>query len=191
MIITCESNTRMGYIYLMPNYRIMNIYENENNDINKYVDMKSINIKVNETLMHINQLKQMRISEYLYRDVSYKGKEFTEEYHNDLDENGYMIGIELNLSKEKFLRLIKNKSFQIYQLNWMKSNFILLTLDIFDNVFDSNNILYPFSERKDVFAIVQIEGKYNTGLIKGILSSRDDLYPIEYLRRPEFILWDN
>lgn len=36
-----------------------------------------------------------------------------------------------------------------------------------------------------------IEGQFQTGLIKGIISSREDLYLISYLCQPEFILWNN
>jgi len=61
------------------------------------------------------------------------------------------------------------------------------------------NIVYPLTEKKDVYAIVQLcpdfyygedDNEYETkiGLIKGILSSRNDIYPIEYLSETQFIL---
>lgn len=79
------------------------------------------------------------------------------EYQNDLDIKGYMEGVELNLSKKEFLTLINENAFQIFKYNWHSKDFMILTLDISKNVFHENNIIYPFSNGKDAFAIVKIE----------------------------------
>jgi hypothetical protein len=60
----------------------------------------------------------MKISERTYKEVSIDAEEFGEEYQNDLDKNGYMKGIELNLSKHKFLTLIHDNSVQILSISW-------------------------------------------------------------------------
>jgi hypothetical protein len=186
----------MGYIHLMPisnHINIYNLYKEDfnNNELIKYLDIKSIKIPMCSNFCFTDILNQMRISEKTYKEASIDAEEFGEEYQNDLDENGYMEGIELNLSKHSFVALIQDGAFQIVKHKWLSKDFIILTLDKLGNVFDTNNIVYPFSDKKDAFAIVHIEEQYQTGLIKGIISSREDLYPISYLCKPEFILWDD
>ncbi len=112
-------------------------------------------------------------------------------FQNRIDINGYMEGVELNLSKKKFLTLIHENAFQIFIHNWHGKDVVILTLDISKNVFEKNNTIYPFNNNGDAFAIVNIQKKYQTGLIKGIITSREDLYPLSYLSKPEFILFDD
>lgn len=196
MIVTCEARTSMGYIHLMPvsnNINIYNLYKEHfnNNDLMKYLDLKLIKIPNTSNFCYADILNKMKISEKTYKEAINDAEEFGEEYQNDLDENGYMEGIELNLSKHRFLNLIQESAFRIVKHKWHNEDVIILTLEKVESVFDINNIIYPFSNKKDAFAIVHIQGRYQTGLIKGIISSREDLYPVSYLCQPEFILWDN
>lgn len=195
MIITCESKTRMCYIYLQPYIKNKSVYDLykvhlNNNGLKKYVDLQTLKIPIFNSSMYQAALTQMKVCEKTYRDASIYAKDFGEEYQNDLDESGYMVGIELNLSKDNFLDLIGHSAFQIYKFNWLNKDFIILTLDKSENVFNLNNKIYPFTDKKDAFAIVHIENKYHIGLIKGIISAREDIYPTEYLCKPDFILWD-
>ncbi|WP_010243962.1 hypothetical protein [Acetivibrio cellulolyticus] len=195
MIITCASKNRMGYIHLMPvnNNNLHALYEEHlnNNHLSKYLNIESINIPISSDFQYGDLLNKMRISNITYKQASSDAKEFIEEYQNDLDINGYMEGVELNLSKKEFLTLINENAFQIFKCSWHSKDFIILTLDISKNVFHENNIIYPFCNEKDAFAIVKIEKKYKTGFIKGIITSREDLYPFSYLSKPEFILLDD
>ena len=80
------------------------------------------------------------------------------------------------------------------------SEFFLITFDRLKAVLDSSNIMYPLTINKDVYAITNIqtgsfyhEGclhRYKIVFIKGLLSSRNDKYPIEYLTIPEFVLFE-
>ena len=196
MIITCQSSINMGYIYLMPICNNKDISEGykeylTNNDLSRYVNINSMRIPINDNFIHTDLLDRMKISERTYKEARGKVEEFGEEYLNDLDANGYMEGIELNLSKDRLLTLIQDNSFQIFKHHWIGKDFIILTLDRIENVFDIDNIIYPFSNMRDAFAIVHIDERYQTGLIKGIISAREDLYPLSYLCKPDFILWDD
>lgn len=195
MIITCSTRNKIGYIHLQPyNIKHKSIYDSyktklDNNDLRKYVDLNSLKIPIYDSFDYGIILDHMKISKKIYKIASENSGDFIEEYQNDLNDNGYMVGIELDLSKESFLSLIKH-DIKIFKHKWLNKDFILLTLDNIENVLHLDNVIYPFTDREDAFAIVHIENKYRTGLIKGIISAREDLYPIEYLSKPEFILWD-
>jgi hypothetical protein len=179
----------MGYIYLQRMDR-QNVYGavNTDNALHKYIDPNTIRIPIHRSFQYRDILDSMRISSLPYQASA--GVEFEEEYQNDLDPNGYMEGIELNLTKDRFFYLIKTCAFQLYTYTWHHREWTVLTLDQEHNVFYAENILYPFQAAKDAFAIVHIEPQYRTGLIKGIVSARPDLYPIDYWSKPEFVLWD-
>jgi hypothetical protein len=196
MIITCEARTRMGYIFLQtyinhnPFFDLNKAYL-DNNSLNKYVDLQSLEIPILDSFTYETILNQMKISDMIYKDARDRG-EFIEDYQNDLDSDGYMKGVELDLTKENFLTLIKDNAFKIFKHKWLDADFIVLTLDKAENIFNLNNIIYPFTKRKDAFVIVHIESKskYQIGLIRGIISARKDIYPIKYLSKPKFILME-
>jgi hypothetical protein len=101
MIITCDSKAKMGYIRLMPfvnSSDLHNSYEKRlvDNDLSKYLDIKFIKIPVSNNFKCEDKLNMMKISEKTYKEVLICGIEFSEEYQNDLDVNGYMKGIELD-----------------------------------------------------------------------------------------------
>ncbi len=81
--------------------------------------------------------------------------------------------------------------------------FRLLTLDDEEHVFQEYNLLYRMSDQEDVFIIANLAELHTATLTElpeqtaaavpiirflGLLSSRDDLYPPEFLLKPDFYL---
>ncbi|MED1801999.1 hypothetical protein [Brevibacillus porteri] len=187
MIITCDAYCSMGYIYLQPpNKKISEYHETKENSIANYVDLSSLHIPLLTDMCMEQLLETMRLSYQTYREAV--GTEVGEEYKNDLDDNGYIIGVELNLSKEKFIDLVANGAYKLYKTEWRSFPYHIATFDHQHKVFDSNNVIYPLSQRNDVFLIIEITKQYNIGLVKALISRRDDLYPVDYFLSPQFIL---
>ena len=63
-----------------------------------------------------------------------------------------------------------------------------MTLDLIDKVFSPDNIIYPLNSKRDAFIIVYMEPKYKVGLVKALITSRNDIYPIDYLKVPDFVI---
>lgn len=185
MLITCDNNVQMGYIYLMPNEETSE-YTLEKSDIGLYYDINLLSIPRIKWLGLGSYLNQMRLSTKTYAEVV--NKAFRCEYWNDLDNEGYMIGIELNLSEERLLTLVAHQAFKIYDTSWRNSDFKVLVLDAHYDVLNKNNIIYPLSAAKDAFVIVSIDVLTKVGKIMALISARDDLYPADYLQKPLFIL---
>ncbi|MED4780948.1 hypothetical protein [Brevibacillus choshinensis] len=186
MIITCDAFCNMGYIYLQPPSKDkVDYHSKKDNSIAKYVDISSITMPLEIDTHKGNLLNNMRLSHVTYKKAV--GNEFEDEYRNDLDKNGYIIGIELSLSKDRFVNLITNGAYKIIQTEWKGLHYHITTFD-YDKVFDSRNVIYPLSVTNDAYLIVEITSKDKTGFIKALITARDDLYPIDYLLNPQFIL---
>ncbi|MFF0831277.1 hypothetical protein ACFYU8_31045 [Brevibacillus sp. NPDC003359] len=187
MIITCDAYCNMGYIYLQqPGKEIVDSQREKDNKISRYVDPSLLHIPLVVDLNRGKLLDDMQLSAKTYKMAI--GDEIDEEYQNDLDEQGYMTGIELNLSRDRLVHLLENKAFVVYRTEWKGKPFHLATLDIDHKVFDSSNVIYPLNEKQDAFVIIEVKGEYQIGLVKALLTRRDDLYPVEYLLAPQFIL---
>jgi len=187
MIITCDAYCSMGYIYLQPpNKRIIDYQESKDNNISKYVDLSSLHIPLVTDMCIEQLLDTMRLSHRTYREAV--GTEIDEEYKNDLDDNGYIIGVELNLSKEKLIELVNNGAYKLYRIEWQNMPCYIATFDFHHKVFDAKNVIYPLSEKKDAYVIIEITEQYNIGLVKALIYRREDLYPVDYLLSPQFIL---
>lgn len=57
MIITCESKTRMGYIYLQPYVKNKSVYDLykvhlNNNGLKKYIDLQTLKIPIFNSTVH-------------------------------------------------------------------------------------------------------------------------------------------
>lgn len=189
MIITCDAHGSMGYIYLQPPKDFMDYQSDEDNHISKYVDPSLLHIALVSDESKGRLLQDMRLSDKTYQMAV--GDEIDEEYQNDLDENGYMTGIELTLSKETFIQLLKNRAFTVYQTEWQGLSYHIATFDTPDKVFDSNHVIYPLHEKQDAFLIIEVSGKYKIGLVKAVITRRNDLYPVDYLLAPHFRLWED
>jgi hypothetical protein len=176
---------QMGYIYLMPNETIAE-YTLEKSDIGLYYDVNSLSIPRIKWLGMGQSLNKMRLATKTYREAV--DNAFHCEYWNDLDNEGYMIGIELYLTEEIFLPLVAHQAFKLYDTHWRKRDFRVLTLDAYHDVLNKNNIIYPLTAEKDAFVIVAIDPLSKVGKIMALISARDDIYPIEYLQKPLFML---
>ena len=185
MVITCDNSMQMGYIYLMPNETTAE-YTLEKSDIGLYYDIKSLSIPRIKWLSLGQSLSQMRVATRTYREAV--DNAFHCEYWNDLDNEGYMIGIELYLTEERFLPLVAHQAFKVYDIRWRNHDFRVLTLDAYHDVINKNNVIYPLSTEKDAFVIVAVDPLSKIGKIMALISARDDLYPIEYLLKPLFML---
>ncbi|MCB8818286.1 hypothetical protein [Desulfosporosinus shakirovi] len=185
MLITCDNNMQMGYIYLMPNETVDD-YTLEKSDIGLYYDVNSLNIPRIKWLSMGQSLSQMRLATKTYREAV--DKAFHSEYWNDLDGEGYMMGIELSLTEDIFLTLVAHQAFKLYDTRWRNCDFRVLTLNAHHDVFNKNNVIYPLSAKKDAFVILTIDPSTKVAKIMALISARDDLYPIDYLRNPLFIL---
>lgn len=185
MLITCDNTMQMGYIYLMPNDTIAE-YTLEKSDIGLYYDVKSLSIPRIKWLGLGQSLSQMRLATKTYRESV--DKTFHCEYWNDLDDEGYMMGIELYLTEERFLPLVAHQAFKLYDIRWRNRDFRVLTLDAYHDVFNKNNVIYSLSIEKDAFVIIAIDPLSKVGKIMALISARDDLYPIDYLQKPLFML---
>jgi len=175
----------MGYIYLMPN-ETTDEYTLDKSDIALYYDVNSLSIPRIKWLSMGQTLSQMRLATKTYREAV--DKTFHCEYWNDLDSKGYMMGIELYLTEEIFLTLVAHQAFKLYDIRWRNQDFRVLTLDAYLDVFNKNNIIYPLTTEKDAFVIIAIDPSTKVGRIMALISARDDLYPIDFLRNPLFIL---
>jgi uncharacterized protein YuzE len=189
MIITCDSFVNMGYIYLQPpSHGRVEEYEKMENKLLNYVDPQKIIIhqKVDNSVEELlNQMKQSTLtySEALDED------EIDPEFCNDLDNESHIRGIELVFTKEKLISLVNNNSFNSYFFKWKGTDFRFYTLDTEDEVFNSNNVIYPLTKEMDSYLVVKVEKRYsNVGVIKGLITNKEDKYPTEYMLKPLFIL---
>jgi hypothetical protein len=124
------------------------------------------------------------------------------EYGNDIDDDGYIAGIELTLNHDRFIDLVRNEVFKVIRTEWRNREFHLITFDYADEVFKPENVIYKLTDEEDAFVIVQLvepeklgyqhtdenDQKRPVALFKGFISAREDIYPLEYLLKPQFLL---
>ncbi|AFM40190.1 hypothetical protein Desaci_1155 [Desulfosporosinus acidiphilus SJ4] len=185
MLITCDNNMQMGYIYLMPSEATVE-YTLEESDIGLYYDLESLSIPRIKWLGMGQILSQMRLSVKTYREAV--NNVFHCEYWNDLDSEGYMMGIELYLTEDILLPLVAHQAFKVYDIRWRNQDFRVLTLDAYLDVLNKNNVIYPLTPEKDAFVILSIDPASKVARVMALISGRDDLYPVDYLRQPLFVL---
>ncbi|WP_088225922.1 hypothetical protein [Desulfosporosinus sp. FKB] len=185
MLITCDNNMQMGYIYLMPNDTTVE-YTLEESDIGLYYDIESLSIPRIKWPGMGQLLNQMRLSVKTYREAV--NNVFHCEYWNDLDSEGYMMGIELYLTEDILLPLVAHQAFKLYDVRWRNQDFRVLTLDAYLDVLNKDNVIYPLTAEKDAFVILSLDPLSNVARVMALISARDDLYPVDYLRQPLFIL---
>ena len=185
MLITCDNSMQMGYIYLMPN-ESTDEYTLDKSDIGLFYDVNSLSIPRIKWLGMGKSLSQMRLATKTYREAV--DNAFHCEYWNDLDSEGYMMGIELYLTEERLLPLVAHQAFKLYDVRWRNRDFRVLTLDAYHDVLNKDNVIYPLSQEKDAFVIVSIDSLSKVGKIMALISARDDLYPLDYLQKPLFML---
>ncbi|AIQ39898.1 hypothetical protein [Paenibacillus sp. FSL R5-0912] len=201
MRITCFHGdySDMGYIYLTPPKTEYNDVHSNRNEISQYISDENLYIPYVTDLNITSELIRMPFSENTFR-ADY-GKAYDTEYGNDMDKLGYITGIELSLSSKNFINLVSNQAFKVIRTERSGQEFHLITLDHLENVLHPENILYKLTDAEDAFVIVQLRKAEDLGirysndsemqpiaLFKGLLSSRKDVYPVEYLIKPEFFM---
>lgn len=204
MRITCfeEDTWSMGYIYLMPP-----THESDRSDLVSDIFDHVSNDKLN--IPHITsptedpslKLDRMKVAKHTYYEEA--GESYETEYGNDMDENGYIIGIELEMQPSRLIELVNNQAFSVIDTRWKGKDFHLLTLDMPEKVFDEKNVLYRMSDIEDAFVIAALPQRTFTVIdpsghsrtqqdtiieFRGLLSAREDLYPLKFLLKPDFFL---
>ncbi|SDD12748.1 hypothetical protein [Halanaerobium congolense] len=83
-----------------------------------------------------------------------KDEIFTEEFYNEADEYGYIYDMELFFEDGKLDKIIDN--YKIVSFDFNKYNFYGVFLDQEKEIFNENSYVYPFTEKKEAYAIVNI-----------------------------------
>jgi hypothetical protein len=193
-----DSHSGMGYIYLkQPTYD--NEITDSKNDLVNHITLNQISIPYINDISIATYLDKMRIATDTFK--ADHGERYNTEYGNDMDKLGYITGIELTLHHDKFIDLVKNQAFKVIRTEWKDREFHLITFDHTENIFRSDNVIYKLTNEEDAFAIVQlveaeelgikysnIKDKLPIALYKALISARDDIYPLEYLLKPEFVM---
>lgn len=177
----------MGYIYLQPPRNYLNFLKENKDDLISYVGNHKSRVSFLTDEFILEKLQQLKQSTKIYNHALYDG-ELDHEYQNDLDQDGYLIGIELSLHQERFLTLIQQDAFRCYSLIWNESPMNLYTFEEENLVFNSRNILYPLHWNCDSYLIVYTDPQDQVGYIRGLLTSNTELYPPSYLLQPLFYL---
>lgn len=144
MDITCDQSCDMGYIYLQKKKR---------NYLKNYDERRLIT--ANQPIEVIDniylKLNKLNWPDKKYSDALMDG-DFIEEFQNDLDQNGNMMGIELQLTEERLNTIIENFKIATFELN--KNQFYYLTFYPDELVFAEDNFVYSFSDKEDAFVIL-------------------------------------
>lgn len=114
--------------------------------ISKYARPENLVIPVLDGNEVNRKLADIKVSPSTYIEAIAVG-EFEEEFHNDLDPEGYLYGVEVALTKEEFIRLVDGKHFRIYNSIFGGKDYHLVTLDTLDKVFGHKNIMYPLTDK--------------------------------------------
>ncbi len=189
----------MGYIYLKSPGIEPHATTRNQNTIHLHVSPENITIPYSSNDTFVSSLNQMPISTNTFNKELEKSFEL--EYGNDIDEHGYLIGIELTLTSERFINLIRQQAIQIIKVQWRNKEFHMVTFDHMDNVLQPHNYIYKLTDAEDAFVIIHLEKTEFLGydsskdkpqlpiaLFKALLTARNDIYPLEYLLQPDFVL---
>lgn len=200
MRITCyyDHSYDIGYIYLIPPAVDKNDTETEN-ELIIHINPDQISIPYLTDTNIAPLLNHMRVEANTFEADYEKG--YDTEYGNDMNEQGYITGIELKLYPDQFIDLVKNQAFKVIRTEWRNREFHVITFDHTENVFKPENVIYRLTDEEDAFVVVQlvepeklgyiytnIDDKHPIALFKALISARDDIYPLEYLLKPEFVM---
>jgi hypothetical protein len=201
--ITCYygDHSSMGYISLKPILENQfDEYEWSKNEITQHVHPDEITIPYVTDEIVSPFLDRMAVAAHTFEEDYEEG--YDTEYGNDMDDEGYITGIELTLYDDRFIDLVKNQVFKVIRTEWKNKEFHLITFDYLDEVFKPENVIYKLTDEEDAFVIVQLvkpeklgyqytdenDQKRPVALFKALISARNDIYPLEYLLKPEFFI---
>lgn len=186
MDITCDQSCDMGYIYLQKN----------NKDYMDIYDDREL-LAANQPIEVIDNI-YLKLNKLNWPDKNYqealKDGDFIEEFQNDLDENGYMKGIELRLTEERLKTIIENFKIATFELN--KNQFYYLSFYPDQITFDSENFVYAFTEKEDVYVIIsKSENRHyqitlgegsslspQIAYVRALIFKKNSPYDIDYLK---------
>lgn len=159
----------MGYIYLK------NICSRDDDTIFKKINY---NLKSDNDLSH--QLNKLTWSDKKY--VEARDEDFIDQFHNDLDSDLSIIGIEFQMKSGEFKKMIDN--YQINSFEFRDNYYYCICFSPETEIFDPNNYIYAFSENEDAFAVFKLKEKdsYKIAFFKALIFSEDSPYNIEYFK---------
>ena len=177
------SGTKLGYIYLMPE----DYSANWQSETNIYIFRESgVNIpffRSNEMSDKLDEMEMVNKSFWLAKadnDIGF--------YYPSDRKGDYISGIELELPSTKFMKFIRDEVYRVFKINWLNKSFDLVLLDREKKVFSKDSVIYPLNEARDVFVIIaREEDDFNS--IVALISSRNDIYPTDYLITPQFMVY--
>lgn len=172
----------MGYIYLMPE----DYSADWESKTNIYIFRNTgVNIPFSKDDELSNKLDEMQVMNKRFWSAK-NDHDFFFKYPCDA-KDGYLFGIELELPSTKFMKFIRDEVYRVYQINWQDKEFNLVLFDREKKIFSPNNKIYPFYEEGDVYVILAEEEKDFSSIV-ALIYSRNDIYPLEYLITPQFLV---
>ncbi|RCW52152.1 MULTISPECIES: hypothetical protein [Halanaerobium] len=174
MDITCDQSCDMGYIYLQ---KFSNNYDYSFDKSRLIASNQPIEV-VDSVYLKLNKLNWPNKK---YNDAIMDG-DFIEEFQNDLDNNGYIKGIELQLTESRLKYLIENYKIATFEFNDSQYYYIAFAED--NAVFDAENYVYTFTDKEDAFVIVSRskERRYQINLNKNKESEKSLSPKIAFIR---------
>lgn len=190
MDITCDQSCNMGYIYLQQ----FSKHHEDNFDKSRLIASNQPIEVIDNVYLKLNKLNW---PDKKYIDAIMDG-DFIEEFQNDLDDNAYIKGIELQLTEDRLEHLIENYKIATFEFNDSQYYYVAFAEE--EEVYNPQNFVYTFSEKEDAFVIVSRseERRYQITLdkdkktkkslspkiafIRAIIFKEDSPYDIDYLK---------
>jgi len=191
MDITCDQSCDMGYIYLQQ----FSKHYKKNFDKSKLIASNQPIEVLDNIYLKLNKLNWPNKK---YVDAIMDG-DFIEEFQNDLDDNSYIKGIELQLTGDRLENIIENYKIATFEFNDSQYYYIAFAEE--EEIFNLQNYVYNFSKKEDAFVIVSRseERRYQITLgknkeskkslspkiafIRALIFKENSPYDVDYLKR--------
>lgn len=191
MDITRDQSCDMGYIYLQQ----FKQHKDSNFDESRLIASNQPIEVIDNIYLKLNKLNW---PDKKYIDALMDG-DFIEEFQNDLDQNAYIKGIELELNQQRLKNIVEHHKLATFEFNDSQFYYIAFAED--EKVFDPENYVYAFSDKGDAFVIVSRSEnrRYQITLdknkehekslspkiayIRALIFKDDSPYDIDYLKR--------
>lgn len=174
MDITCDQSCDMGYIYLQKHSKD----SLDNYDKSRLIASSQPIEVIDNIYLKLNKLNW---PDKKYLDALMDG-DFIEEFQNDLDQNSYLKGIELSLTKESLEKIVE--SFKLATFEFNNKQYYYLAFYPEKEVLKKDNYVYPLSKSEDAFVILsQSNDRHHQLELNQDGSSKKSLSPqIAYIR---------
>jgi len=184
--ITCDQECEMGYIYLKESYS----GNYEHFKLKETISQQNIDNTIDNIYLQLNRLNWPKKT---YKEALNNG-DFIEEFQNDLDDEGYMKGIELKLTKQKLKEIVDNLEIATFEFANSKFYYIPFAKD--EEIFSNKNYIYPFTKDEDAYVILSRSKQsryeidenggttkvYVIAYIKAIMFTDESPYDINYFK---------